>query len=181
MAMTAPYLSAHEIREIAGKTAATQLPIETATMLPVPLKKAGGLEALVVYYTETGPRTNRTVHPPHYAMRLDAATGKVLHFGATTPERLGIPQPLVPVPGAHIDPKMTGLEYADARDRLLDISRDVWTAFEAGSTSPDAQTTALAREYLDLFLKITKPEVAPFYTGAAPEFFAWLRAVTGTP
>lgn len=174
--MTAASLSAHEIRDIAARTAATQLPLETAATLPVPLRAEGGLVALVIYFNETGPRTNRVVHPPSHAMRIDAATGKVLRFEATTPEKLGIPQPSVPVPGAGVNRSWTGLQFAQHRDRFLDLSRDVWLAFAAGGTSVDAATRDLAREYLELFLALTTPAVAPFYVGAAKDFFAWLRA-----
>lgn len=179
--MTLSLLPVPELRELAAQVAAALLPVETAVMLPLPRKGDGGLEALIVYYQETGPRTNRTVHPPSHAMRLDAATGKLLHFGPTTPERLGIQRPLVPVPGARIDPAMTGMEFADKRARLLEISREVWLAFASGSAQVDATTADLVREYVDLFLQITKPEVAPFYLGAAKDFFAFLRAIAGAP
>jgi hypothetical protein len=179
--MTAPYLSAHEIRDIAAEAAAALLPTEIATMLPVPLKTETGPVALVVYYSETGRPNQRTVHPPSHAMKIDLVTGKILHFGATTPERLGIRRPAPAVPGAGIPPGLTGSEFADKRSRLLDISRDVWTAFLDGDSPVDAATRDLAREYYSLFLQITKTEVAPFYTGAAKDFFAWLRATAGGP
>jgi hypothetical protein len=35
----------------------------------------------------------------------------------------------------------------------------------------------LIEEYNSLFLHITKAEVAPFYVGAAPDFFGWLEQV----
>lgn len=174
------YLTAHEIRDIAARTAATLLPLEKAAMLPVPMPAKGSLEALVVYYDETGPPLRRTVHPPTHAMRLDARTGRILDFSATTPERLGIRRPLVPVVGARIDPAMGGMEFAAKRARLLDLSRDVWCAFEAGGI-PDAAAAALVREYWKLFLQITKPEVAPFYIGAAGDYFVWLQKVVGSP
>lgn len=177
----ATYLTAHELRDIAARTAAAVLPIETAVMLPVPIRAKSGLVVLVVYFRETGPRTRRVVEPPTHAMRIDPVTGKVLHFGATTPERLGIPRPAPKVAGAGIAPGMTGLEFAHKRDRLLDISRDVWTAYAAGSTAVDPATRALASEYADLFLHITKAEVASFYVGVAPDFFQWVRAVAGVP
>src|SRR6187455_2597602 len=133
--MANTYLPAYEIRDIAARTAAAVLPLEIAVMLPVPIPTPGGLNALIVYYREYGPPTQRTVDLPSYAMRIDPVTGKILRFGATTPERLGITQPLLKVPGAGVSPPMTGLQFAEKRDRLLDISRDVWTAFAAGSTS----------------------------------------------
>lgn len=179
--MTSPYLPARELRDIAGKTSAPLLPLETAVMWPVATRANGPLEALVVYYDETGPRTHRTVHPPHHAMRLDPVTGKVLHFGATTPERLGLRRPFTAVPGVGIDPKMTVPEFIAKRDRFLDISADVWSSFAAGTPSGGAATATLAAEYWDLFSRITKAEVAPFYAGAAKDFFDWVRAAAGAP
>ncbi len=179
--MASTMLSAHEIRTIAGSAAAALLPIEVAVTLPVPLREKDAVIALFIYYSETGPRTNRIVHPPSHAMRIDASTGKIQHFGATTPERLGIVQPIVPVPGAGIDRAMTAAEFIQKRDRFLDISADVWAAFETGSTSVDATASATITEFVDLFLSITKAEVAPFYVGGASEFFMWIKAVTGRP
>lgn len=173
--------SAHDIRSAAQGAAAAVLPLEIASTLPVPVRAGGGLQALVIYYRETGSPNRRTVHPPSHAMWLDAATARVLRFSAVTPEALGISMPPPPVPGVGIDPAMTIDDFMKKRARFLDISRDVWAAFEAGGASPGAAVAATVQEYWALFQRITKAEVAPFYVGAARPFFDWVRAVAGVP
>ncbi len=171
------FISADEIRRIAGSTSAAVLPDEDADTFPIPVRVGGGVVILVMYYKETGRPGQRVVHPPHYAMHLDGETGKVLRFWAVTPDELGIRTPLTPVPGAGTDPAMAVDERIRRRDRFLALSPDLWKAFAAGSKQVDGAVAAAAREYLDIFLTITKKEVAPFYVGASPAWFEWLRSV----
>jgi hypothetical protein len=168
------FLPAQEIRRIAGRLSSAVLPDEDAITLPVPIRAEAGVVLLIMYYRELGPRSRRVVHLPHYAMHLDGATGKVLRFFACAPEDLGITQPLAHVPGAGVDSAMDGLAFYHSRERLLDLSPELWRAFaDAGEVAPS--TAEAAKEYLEIFLKITKAEVAPFYLAAAPDFFAWLE------
>jgi hypothetical protein len=169
------FIPAEEIRRIAGSTSSAVLPDEDADTFPIPLRADGGVVILVMYYSETGRPGRRVVHLPHYAMILDGETGKVLRFWAVTPDELGIRAPLTPVPGAGSDPAMPVEERIRKRDRFLAISPDLWRAFAAGGKDP--ATAAAAREYLDLFLSLTKKEVAPFYVAASPAWFEWLRSV----
>ena len=85
-----------------------------------------------------------------------------------------------PVPGAGALPDDVK-DFLDFRDRFIAISADVWEAFEAGSVAVPAAMRDLVAEYYDLFLKITRVEIAPFYVGAAPDFFGWIREVLGLP
>lgn len=180
--MTVPsqFLPAEEIQKHAGAAAASVLPDEDAETLPVPVREGGALVLLIMYFREKGRPGRRVVTPPHHAMHLDPATGKVLRFWATAPEDLGIELPTTPVPGAGVDPKMTSDAFVAKRRRLLELSPELWRAFAQGG-SLDAATRALVQEYHALFLQITKKEVAPFYTGAAPDFFTWVRSAASSP
>jgi hypothetical protein len=172
--MTA-FVPAQEIRRIAGRMSGAVLPDEDADTLPVPIRTDKGVALLVMYYRESGPPDQREVDLPHYAMHLDGETGKVLRFFACAPKELGIAPPLSPVPGADVDPAMDGLAFFHTRERLLDLSPALWAAL-ASDAEVDASTAEAAKEYLAIFLRITKAEVAPFYLAAAPDFFEWLHS-----
>jgi hypothetical protein len=182
--MTVPskFLSAQEIQEHAGAAASTVLPDEVAETFPVPVRAGDGVALLILFYRELGPPALRVVNPPDHAMRVDPATGKVIRFWAATPEELGIQQPITPVPGAGVDPRMPVDQLMASRKRFLDISADVWRAFaQSGGAPPDSATRPLVKEYYDLFLHLTKKEVAPFYVGGAPDFFSWVRSAASAP
>jgi hypothetical protein len=182
--MTVPskFLPAREIQEHAGAAASTMLPDEVAETFPVPVRAGDGVALLILFYRELGPPARRVVYPPDHAMHVDPATGKVIRFWATTPEELGIQQPSTPVPGAGVDPRMPVDELIALRKRFLDISADVWRAFaQGGGQPPDAAVRPLVKEYHEIFLRLTKREVAPFYVGAAPDFFSWVRSAAAAP
>ncbi|MCP3952594.1 MAG: hypothetical protein GY697_10325 [Desulfobacterales bacterium] len=178
MADPISFKSAHEMVEIQGSVSAQELPVEVANTLPIPKKTESGLVILIIYYNETGPHGQRVVHPPHYAMTLDPATGDVLRFWACRPDDLGIVAPLKTLPGAGITPGMTGNEFFHLRLRFLDISAAVWQAYASGATQFEPQLQKLIAEYWQLFLRITKKEIAPFYAMSSPDYFQWLKTVT---
>ncbi|AUX35235.1 MULTISPECIES: hypothetical protein [Sorangium] len=178
MSSTGPFQSAHELRQIAGKTSGAVLPDEDADTLPIPVKVDGAVVILIMYYRERGRPGQRVVAPPHYAMHLDGRTGRVLKFWAVVPEDLGINDPSAAVEGVGIPPGMSSDDFFQKRERLLAISPDVWAAYARGAAPTDPAVRPLASEYWSLFSQITKREVAPFYLQASPDFFAWIRAAT---
>lgn len=172
------FVPARELQRIAGATSGAVLPDEDAETLPVSHKDAKyGLVILILYYRESGPPRQRVVTPPHHAMYLDPTSGKVLRFWACGPDELGIPIPPPPVPGAGIPSGMAHEEFISKRDRFLDVSPAVWEAFASGTAQFPPETKSLIVEYRSLFLRITKAEVAPFYVGAASDFFRWIDDV----
>ena len=111
---------------------------------------------------------------------LDPKTAAVVRFAAVTPEELGLHPPLDPVPGVNCD--MSDIPaYLAKRGRFFDLSPGVWEAFERSATSADTATDADVKEYWGLFLQLVHPEIAPYYTGAAKDFFDWARAIAGAP
>ena len=171
------FKSADELRKAAGTIAGRVLPDEVAETLPIPLRVGDHLVILILYYRETGPRGRPVVHLPDHAMHLDPVTANVLRFWACRPEDVGIEPPLKPVPGAGIRPGMTSAEFVEKRNRFLAISPHVWELFASGAATFDSESSAMVREYLRLFLEITKAEVAPFYVAATPDFFNWLHKI----
>jgi hypothetical protein len=113
-------------------------------------------------------------------MILDPVTGAVLRFWACQPAELGITSPLKELPGAGIDPNMTGNEFFVLRRRFLDISATVWQAYASGTTKFEPELEPLITEYWHLFLRITKKDVAPFYLMSSPDYIYWLQTVTSS-
>lgn len=179
MTQTALFKSAHDLRRNQMAASSAVLPREMAYTLPIPKNLQTGIVIQVLFYSETGPMNQRTVHLPGYAMYLSPTEGRVLRFWAIRPEEAGITEPLQTVPGAGIDPPtMTGMEFFHLRQRLLDISAEVWEAYASGKIDFDNSKRVLIREYLSIFLRITKKEVAPFYVMSSPDFFNWLQTVS---
>lgn len=177
-AMATPYLSVEKLREAAGRAASAVLPDEAAETLPVVTKAEHGLSVLIMFFKMSGrPPAPPTVSPPTHAVWLDPRTGKVQRFRACKPEDLGLTEPLPKVPGAG-DGIMDGMEkFMERRARFFELSPLVWAAFEDGSTAVSEVARETVAEYYALFLQIVIPEVAPFYTGGAADFFAWIAAV----
>ncbi|MEZ4312216.1 MAG: hypothetical protein R3F14_29660 [Polyangiaceae bacterium] len=173
-------LPAQRMREVAGRAASTVLPDEIDETLPVATRGESGVEVIVLFYAVKGPQSRPTVMLPSHAIRIDPRTGSVLRFWPCDPAELGLSGKLTPVPGAGALPADVN-DFLAARDRFLAISPDVWEAFEKGDTKVDQPTRDLVAEYYDLFLKITRAPVAPFYVGAARDFFDWIAAVVGAP
>ncbi|MEZ5401837.1 MAG: hypothetical protein R2729_19340 [Bryobacteraceae bacterium] len=171
-----PILGITQLREIAGRTASRSLPDEAAETFPVITEAGGGARVRIVFYTETGPPNARQVHPPHHVMDLDPTTGQVLRFERCQPRDIGIATPAQPVPGVAYDAS-DGIEgFARRTGRFFEISPAVWRLFLNRGAPLDAGGKALVAEYWDLFSRITKADVAPFYIGAAADFFGWVRS-----
>lgn len=174
------YLPMDRIRVAAGKAAASVLPDEVAETMPVAARTADGVRALQLFYRMVGPIPHGKPTLPTHAMWLDPKTAAVVRFAAVTPEELGLHPPLDPVPGVNCD--MSDIPaYLAKRGRFFDLSPGVWEAFERSATSADTATDADVKEYWGLFLQLVHPEIAPYYTGAAKDFFDWARAIAGAP
>ncbi len=172
------FMSAPELRDVAGSVARRVLPVEAAETLPVPRRDPKeGLVIVILYYRESGSPGKRVVKLPDHAMYLNPVTGKVLRFWAIEPEELGIETPLRPVPGAGVPADMPKMDFVEKRQRFLDISPAVWEAFASQASDYPPNVLAMIRDYRSLFLQTTKAEVAPFYVQAAPDFFRWLDQV----
>jgi hypothetical protein len=172
------FMSAHDLKKIATKTAEEVLPDEDAQSLPFAHKDPKyGMVVMILYYRESGPPSKRVVNPPHHAMYLDPATGKVLRFWAATPDELGIETPVKPAAGPSARQGMPWQELFEKRQRFLDISPAVWEAFASGASQVPGETRAMLHDYRNLLFEITKPEVTPFYLEAAPDFFGWLDGI----
>jgi hypothetical protein len=175
-----PILTAMQFREIAGKTAAGNLPIETAETVPMITEMHGGPRVVIVFYSETGSPGMRTVHPPERLLEIHPSTGKVIRFRKIGPRDLGLAWPPPAVPGVGIDPAMTVEEFIAKRERFFAITPDVWRRFlNRARVALDDAGRELASEYWTLFSQITKADVAPMYVGAAGDFFGWLRSTAG--
>lgn len=176
MPIEPPFKPASEICVSAGRVAAAALPDEVAETLPIPRLKDGQFALLIMHYNESGPPGKRVVGLPHHATLINPQNAKVEEFWKCSPEELGIKGQLSKIDGVGIDPAMTSMQFVEKRKRFLEISAPVWEAYFRRDQKPDAATRLVIAEYVDLFGKITKAEVAPFYHAASPDFFRWLKA-----
>jgi hypothetical protein len=111
-------------------------------------------------------------------MHIDGQTGHVIKLWPTTAQELGIKSSGDPIEGVTGPVKLTPEQYAAKRDRLLELSSRVWSAFAAKRPADEEGIRPLLEEYWALFGETVLPEVAPFYLEAASEFFVWLRSAT---
>jgi hypothetical protein len=131
-----------------------------------------------MFYRVSGRLPRRQVHAPHYAMHIDGQTGHVIKLWPTTAQELGIKSSGDPIEGVTGPVKLTPEQYAAKRDRLLELSSRVWSAFAAKRPADEEGIRPLLEEYWALFGETVLPEVAPFYLEAESEFFVWLRSAT---
>jgi len=172
-----PIIGADKVREIVGRAAAASLPDEVAETKPMITATSPGPRLVVVFYNETGPPHARKVGLPHHLIEVHPVTGQVLRFAKCRPAELGISTPPAPVPGVDFDKSLPIEEQMKLSSRFFSISAQVWGLFLHRASRPlDEPGTQLVREYWHIFAHTTKKEIAPYYVGAAPDFFAWLRA-----
>ena len=190
--MATPFLPVRTLKAAADRAAYSVLSIETAQTQPVPVKTEHGTSIQILYFTMSGrPPAAPKIGPPTHAMWLDGTSAKVQRFWATSPDDLGFPDPLPKVPGISGgdpgDPDIDAEDDDESKSFVVELERfqalspEVWGAFAAGSTSVSAETRDRVSEYFQLFLSLTNPDVAPYYTCGAPDFFAWIHAVLTGP
>jgi hypothetical protein len=173
-------LSVQELLTVAGQTSSRSLPIETATTLPIATMSEGKLRVVILYYKEISrPGTDKKMYPPHHIMVLDPSSGEIIKFEECKPKDFGIDRkPDQAEMGDGLDPKMPGDEFQTKKRRLLEISPSVWEAFASGSTSVDGKSLATVKEYDEIFKRIAKKPLLPYYHAVATDFFEWLAKVT---
>lgn len=180
--MTTPFLPVETLREAAGRASGAVLPDEIAETLPVVTKTEHGLSVLIMYFRMSGrPPAPPKVRLPSHALWLDGRTGKVQRLWACKPEDLGLRDPLPKVPGAGAGIEDGMPKFLERRGRFFELSPEVWAAFEQGGTKLSDSMREKVAEYYALFLQIVIPDVAPFYTGGAADFFQWIAAVLTGP
>lgn len=171
-----PILNAAAVREIAGRTASVNLSDEVAETLPLVTAAGGRPRVVIVFYDETGRPGARKVGPPHHYIEVDPVTGKVIRFARCRPEEIGISM-AARIPGVGQDPEVSIEDHYKMRGRFLEISGDVWRLFLTRPEPLPEESRKLVREYWDALSRTTRPEVGAFYSGVAPDFIAWVRAV----
>lgn len=143
----------------------------------LPGKRDDSIHCIVLYYREGTPG-QEIVYPPHFIVRVDAATGDVVESRAVVPRDLGVSQePRAPTKGFGLDPDMTGSEYRASKDRFMEISSPVWEIYATGVTTLHGQDADLVREYDTIYRRIAKAPLIPYYEAVAPDFFEWLGTV----
>jgi len=75
--------------------------------------------------------------------------------------------------------KVRGDEFWRQRDRLMDIAPHVWAAFETGGLRVVRPAFDLVREHDEIFERIAKAPLKPYYAKLGAEYWAWSRALAG--
>jgi len=167
--------SVMDLQESAGTAATAVLPDEVAETFPAPVRSDGHVYIQILYYREVGPPGKRVVHAPHYCMRLDPYTAKVVRFWACSPQEIGIGVNTQSISPPGIRDGMTAEEFTEKVERLSTLSPRVWELFFNNATPADPQTLAMLEEYRNLFLATHNKEQSKWVIGASREFFSWLE------
>lgn len=169
------FLPAQEIVTRIGASAGRSLSRAYASTFPCPLGQRAATTLRSVFYLTGGPPRARVIELPSHLIDVDGTDGRVTRFAPCTPAEVGA-APLHPLPGAGIDAPLPFDEYLRRRDRMYALAPTVWEAF---SNADRRSATPSAREFLSLLRAITITQVSGYMVGASPEFFRWLREVTG--
>ncbi len=147
-----------------------------ALALPLP-QKAGGLVVVFMEYGETVRSGVEELVPPCAVWIVDPERGDVVAREARVPRDFGVeaaPDTVVQGFGLEVD----GETYWAEHDRFLAIAPRVWAAFRDHDTvaTLDAETRALLEEHDNLFARIAKKPLLPYYEHVGAEYFAWVRS-----
>jgi len=148
-----------------------------AVSLPLPIRVRGKLRIAFLVYGEPAKQGQELVYPPSELAEVDPRTGKA-EFRPCGPADFGIDAaPNVPVNGFGV--KVRGDEFWRQRDRLMDIAPHVWAAFETGGLRVVRPAFDLVREHDEIFERIAKAPLKPYYAKLGAEYWAWSRALAG--
>jgi hypothetical protein len=131
--------------------------------------------ALFFYYDCNREGDVDVYSPPHHALLLDPATGKVMRFWACRPEELGISAQAVRRKAGDRETMVPPASWYRSEDRLFEVTPPVWQAFATGRTEFDPATAAAIEDYREHFHRICPPPLRAAYEAAAGDFFGWLR------
>lgn len=174
-----PFLSVRELYRRSGPVASFFLTSGVAATIPVPHDGGELPGLLVMYYIGNVRPGGGAVLPPHHALTIDGVTGKVLRSWACRPEDLGIDAAAEPL-AARLEasvPPLVAAERHGKRERVFDLSPEVWRLFASGAASFTSEEREMVLEYRQTLAQITRADVLRFYAGAASRFFAWTVAV----
>lgn len=168
------YLSVHEIFEKAAMTYAIHAGGE-AQMLPLPIKRDGTVQIVILYYNEPLYPGKEIIYPPHRMMTINPETGEVLGNRKVTPADFGFPKTAMgPMEGYGLDAHMTSDEFWHYIDQFHVISPLVWELYSAESRQVSDEDKDLLMEYEEIFRRVAKTPLIPYYKAVAPDLFEWL-------
>jgi hypothetical protein len=172
------YMTASEIAGIAEAAYADGLSTGMARSLPVAYSKNSRLQIVILFYREPAIKDVERMYPPHHIVAIDPTNGQVMKNGPCTPKMFGFDQAVAaPTQGFGLDPGVSADVFWERYDRFMEISSVVWKAYASGSSDLTQQSTQIVREYYEIFNKIAKKPLLPYYRAVAPDFFKWLEKV----
>ena len=151
-------------------------PDNEAPGLPIAVKSEQGVVVLIFFLRSSGNPAAPNTSPPEFAVQLDHS-GAVLKTGPMTKQEVDS------LRSASVEPSVGTAEtqsvdvYVARRNRFLDISPAVWSAFQSNANASDPAVAHLVSEYWSLFTTVTRSSDASFYLLSSPAFFAWIRNI----
>ena len=148
--------------------------------LPVPTNKNEDKETLqiIVLHHTTGKFSEERIAPPDLAVTVDAVTAEVVEARSCTPQDFGVDQkPEFVIEGFDLDENLTGQQFLAMKERLLEISSEVWEMYDKGLTNLTVEQGDVLREYDELFRQISIAPLRPYYQSIGGDFFQWIESL----
>jgi hypothetical protein len=145
-----------------------------ALSLPLPRRRAA-VEVVFMVYAEAVRQGAEELVPPRALLVFDPRTGALIAEQPCRPRDFGVDaEPDARSVGFGLE--LRGAEYRAGRDRLLAIATGVWESF-AGAAPLDSAAVARVREHDEIFARIAKKPLLPYYESLGAEYFLWSRAL----
>ena len=165
------FVSARSALAIAQRAA--KRPDNEAPGLPFAVKSEQEVVVEVFFLRSSGNPTAPNTSPPEFSVQLDRS-GSVLKAGPIASQNVDALRSASADGTVGVAETQSVQTYVEERNRFLDISPAVWSAFELSASAHDPAVAKLVSEYWHLFPAVVRSSDAGFYLGSSPAFFAWV-------
>lgn len=179
MAWAPPKLKSIEDVIQEARVHAFALPDETRQSFPIPVRGDKGLRVAFLYCpAKVVAFEGVSLMPPHYVTHVNAQTGKFEEMKEVSPGDFGQKHPPDQFMGKFQMPKgMTSEGYVAQQKRLYKLYDLLMPPFAADQKSGSEELKKSAKEFLELFQRLSEPPLQPYYQAAGKDFFSWLEKV----
>jgi len=153
-----------------------------AQSLPVPVRRQDQLMIAYMVHAQMAMPGPLIMWPPREIIWLDPVNGKLIEKTNVTPADFGQTDPadeILKVKPSEYS-RLTYDEFAALEKRLYILYDILFPAWATGSsTLSQVQLQNFAHEALDIFYKISKQPLQPYYESLGRDWFSWLRKLAG--
>jgi hypothetical protein len=155
------------------------VPDEFRQSLPIPVRTPAGTGFRFFFCpAQARPKEPTQLAPPAHALLLQAEHGQFVELRAVNSADFGQKHPAHQPIGSVAMPAGWNYEtYLEHQTRFYKLVDYLLPYFTAQTNSLSQEGRHFAREYLDLFQKLSEPPLLPYYESAGETFFAWIRRV----